>query len=209
MSGNVIIDNILKYIARLDAEKLAISDKDVICVKADGGFYATPIGKALVNVKAEDIKLITVAKEKDYALAKSIFDTREDIGAIIHAHSKHCTTIAKAGVKIPPVLDDMAQIIGPSAKCTKDNEIASILKTLKGRNACFIKGEGVIGTGRTLDESFTGCLVLEKAAKVYVEAVAIGGAKNINIVEATLMHFIFKKKYSKQDQDAKMSELKK
>jgi len=82
-----------------------------------------------------------------------------------------------------------------------------VIKTLKGRNACLVKGAGALSLGRTLDEAHTGALVLEKGAKAFMEATVLGGAKKIGLVDGLLMNFVYKKKYSKADQELKMEEL--
>ena len=123
--------------------------------------------------------------------------------AVIISAPPYAFAVGNIAKKIPAVLDDMAQIIGPSAKVTT---VAKIAKALKGRQACLVKGLGVVACGRTLDEAFTGTLVLEKGAKTFIECSALGGTKPINKLEAGLMHYIYKKKYSKLDQDKKMAE---
>ena len=108
--------------------------------------------------------------------------------------------VAKAGVTIPAVLDDMAQIVGPTCKTAEDN-IHSIIKTLKGRNSCLVKDKGCITSGRTMDEAYTCVLVLDKASHCFVSSSVIGKNMIINGFEARLMRFIYKTKYSKKNQE--------
>ena len=115
---------------------------------------------------------------------------------------------AKELKKFPACLDDMAQIIGPTAKVAPSGSVVDVIKTLKGRNACLIKNAGVIATGRTLDEAHTGSLVLEKGAIAYVGSTVLGNSVKISTFDAVLMRFIYKTKYSKKDQSAKQAELK-
>ena len=94
----------------------------------------------------------------------------------------------------------MAQIVGPTCKTSK-NDSASIIKTLKGRNSCLIKEDGCLTSGRTMDEAYTCVLVLDKAAHCYVSSAVIGKNKIINGLEARLMRFVYKVKYSKKNQE--------
>lgn len=206
MSLDKYKENILTYIAKMQKDGLIIGNNDTISIRTANGMIVTPLGVELTQVTSNDIVEITKFDDV-YALHKAIYDARDDINAIIHCHSKNCSIVAKAGVDIPAALDDMAQIIGLNAKCAKANDSQTIVKTLKGRNAVLIKDNGVIGTGRTLDECFTGCLVLEKGAKIFVESVALGGSNLIKFFEGKLMRFIYKKKYSKADQSSKMAEM--
>ena len=54
-----------------------------------------------------------------------------------------------------------------------------------------------------MDEAFTGCQVLEKACKAYIEAEFIGGAVPLRKFDARIMHWYYVKKYSKRKEDNK------
>ena len=51
--------------------------------------------------------------------------------------------------------------------------------------------------------------VLEKSAEITLKAEVLGGSKKINIFEAKLMRLIYKKKYSKAEDEFKASEVQK
>ncbi len=101
----------------------------------------------------------------------------------------------EGGFTLPAVIDDMAQIVGPTCRTVDGKEAAA--KELKKRNSCLIKGDGAVTTGRTLNEAFTCMMVLQKAAICFVSASVLGGNVVINGFEARLMRFVYKKKYSK------------
>lgn len=102
------------------------------------------------------------------------------------------------------MLDDMAQIIGPSIRvaeyavpCTKKLAKGAV-KALKGRNGGLLANHGAVCIGRNLDEAFTACEILEKACKTFIESEFLGDGVPINKFEAKVMHEYFLKKYSKQ-----------
>ncbi|MHA2252164.1 MAG: class II aldolase/adducin family protein [Candidatus Kariarchaeaceae archaeon] len=138
-------------------------------------------------------------------LHAKIYTDRKNINAVIHTHSMNASTVATARREVPPILDDMVQIIGPSIRVAKyalpstKKIVKETMKALKGRNAALMANHGAIGIGRDIEEAFTVCLVLEKACKSFIEAEFLGGAKAINKFEAYLMHQIYLRKYSKQD----------
>jgi L-fuculose-phosphate aldolase len=115
----------------------------------------------------------------------------------------NASTCAAARREVPPVLDDMAQIIGPTVRVAdyalpSTKKIVKLtVKALKGRNAALMANHGAVCVGRDLDETFVICQVLEKACKAFIEAEFLGGAKHINKFEAWAMHQIYIKKYSK------------
>ena len=198
---NKYVEKIIEYAKRLVEE--GIDDTNAcISLKAPKGYmYATKLGVALKDVDEKSVEKIELATSQgEYLLHATIYTAKEDVNAICHVHPKWVAPVAKAGATIPTVLDDMAQIVGPKCKTAK-NDIPSIIKKLKGCNSCLIKDDGCITTGRSLDEAYTCVLVLDKAAHCFVSSAVIGKNVTINIFEAKLMQFIYKKKYSKANQE--------
>ncbi len=195
------IQTILDYAKRLVAEGVVGAD-DMISMRFElNEMYITKAGVKLADLTEEDvIRMNIFTAEREYKYHSEIYKERADINAICQCYPKWVMPVAKAGVTIPAVLDDMAQIVGPTCKTSKD-DIASIIKTLKGRNSCLVKDKGCITSGRTMDEAYTCVLVLDKASHCFVASSVIGENKIINGFEARLMRFIYKTKYSKKNQE--------
>lgn len=140
------------------------------------------------------------------AVITATLKAKKDINAIIISGLKYTKIVSQTKAVIPPLLDDLAQIVGPSVKCAQLSS-KDIKRKLSGRNACTVEGEGAFAIGRTLDEADTATKVLEKGSKAFIESTMIGGAKPIRKFEAVLMHIIYKKKYSKLDQTNKIKEM--
>ena len=198
---NKTVQTILEYAQRLVDERV-VGESDMISLRTELNFmYITKAGVKLCDLKEDDVIKMNIFKvENEYKYHAEIYKSREDINAICQCYPKWVMPIAKAGVTIPAVLDDMAQIVGPTCK-TANDDIASIIKTLKGRNSCLVKDKGCITSGRTLDEAYTCVLVLDKASHCFVASSVIGENKIINGFEARLMRLIYKKKYSKTNQE--------
>ncbi len=134
-----------------------------------------------------------------------IYNDRKKFNAIIHTHQMNASTVASARREVPPILDDMTQIIGPTVRVapyalpSTKKITKKTVKALKGRNAALMANHGAVCVGRDLDEAFVVCQVLEKACKAFIEAEFLGGAKSINKFEAHLMHQIYIRKYSKEE----------
>lgn len=112
-----------------------------------------------------------------------------------------------AGREIPAVLDDMAQIIGPTVKRVALNKKA-IVKSLINESAVMIENGGdselsgmVITAGRNLYETYTGVLVLEKSAEIILKSSVIGGAKTLSWFNRDRQHSIYIKSYSKTEKE--------
>ncbi|MDR2266340.1 MAG: class II aldolase/adducin family protein [Christensenellaceae bacterium] len=167
---------------------------------------ATPVKHRDITIENVSKVLISddLSAHRFGDLHAKIYHARSDINAIITNHAPHCVGLSLTESKFPAVLDDVAQIIGPRVYVAPSSEIKSVLKCLKGHGACIVKNECVVATGRTVDEAHTAALVLEKGARAYIEGSVLGGAKKIPYFEAKLMRFVYKTKYSKADQEAKL-----
>jgi L-fuculose-phosphate aldolase len=173
----------------------------------------TPSGRAYADLTPNDIVTVnyhtacyegSVKPSSEKELHCEIYRTRKEIHAVIHTHQMNASTVAAARREVPPILDDMAQIIGLSVRVTKYARSATkkitrrTVRALKGRNAVLMANHGAVCVGRDLEEAFVVCQVLEKACKAFIEAEFLGGAKHIRAFEAHLMHRIYIRKYSRE-----------
>jgi Ribulose-5-phosphate 4-epimerase and related epimerases and aldolases len=199
---------IVKYSSELYREGL-VKKGDAVSMRTVDGILISDPEKALEEIAAEDVLKIKDGQETSgiALLHREIYNARPEINAIVTNHAQYSLALSEMVKKFPAVLDDFAQIVGPSGKVSPSDKPVDVIKTLKGRNACLVKGAGALSLGRTLDEAHTGALVLEKGAKAFMEATVLGGAKKIGLVDGLLMNFVYKKKYSKADQELKMEEL--
>jgi L-fuculose-phosphate aldolase len=181
-------------------------DEDNMVITPSGIDYenAMPMDMATMNIQT----LQWEGNRKPSSEAKlhaQIYKERKNINAVIHTHSMNASTVAAARREVPPILDDMAQIIGPTIRVAKyalpstKKIVKETVKALKGRNAALMANHGAIGIGRDIEEAFTVCQVLEKSCKAFIEAEFLGGAKSINKFEAWFMHQYYLRKYSKQN----------
>lgn len=179
-------------------------DTDRMLITPSGGEYLklTPDAIAVVSLRDGTYEGPKPSSEKN--LHRQIYLDRKAINAVIHTHSMNASTVAAARRDVPPILDDLAQIIGPGVRVAEyalpstKKLVRATMKALKGRNAALLANHGAICLGRTLEEAFLCCQVLEKGCKAFIEAEFLGGAKSINRFEAALMHQFYLRKYSKR-----------
>lgn len=188
-----------------------------VSIKADEDhMLITPSGRRYNDLMIDEIVLVnihtseydgSIKPSSEHKLHSEIYRTRPGINAVIHTHQMNASTCAAARREVPPILDDMAQIIGPSVRVapyalpSTKKIVKETVKALKGRMAALMANHGAVCIGRDMDEAFVVCQVLEKACKAFIEAEFLGGAKSINKVEAFVMHQVFLKKYSAQDKN--------
>jgi L-fuculose-phosphate aldolase len=183
-----------------------------VSVRVGEKVVITPSGANYDLLTEEDMPVIDLATG-DYEGAKpssekglhlEVYRQRKEINAVIHVHSPHASTLAAARKELPPILDDVAQLIGPGVRVadyalpSTSKIVRKTMRALRGRMAALMANHGAICLGRDLEEAFLCCQVLEKGCKAFIEAEFMGGAKGINYFEAVLMHQFFLRKYSKQ-----------
>lgn len=201
---------------RLLAEGLVARTWGNVSVRAGAHhMLITPSGRAYEDLAPDDIVPVdlrtgehrgALQPSSERKLHLEIYRTRPEIHAVIHTHQMNASTVAAARREVPPILDDMAQIIGPSVRCadyalpTTSKIVRTTVKALRGRMAALMANHGAVCVGRDLDEAFVVCQVLEKACRAFIEAEFLGGAKSIGPVDAFLMHQFYLRKYSALNQ---------
>ncbi|MBE6969838.1 MAG: class II aldolase/adducin family protein [Ruminococcaceae bacterium] len=125
------------------------------------------------------------------------FAARAELSAVLFCSPHHCVRAAEAGLTIPPVLDDSAQILGPKLRRAADS--AAVRRILRKNNACLLRSPspGVLCVGRSLMQAAAAALIAEKSARVYEDARKLGGARPLSGFVAHLMHSGYNKKYSR------------
>lgn len=197
---------------RLAETGLVVGTWGNVSVRVGDKMVITPSGGDYAAMTEADLPVVDIASgawegpkpssERDLHLA--VYRERKEINGVIHVHSPNASTLAAARRELPPILDDIAQLIGPSVRVAdyalpSTKKIVRVtMKALKGRMAALMANHGAVCLGRSLDEALLCCQVLEKGCKAYIEAEFLGGAKGINKFEAWVMHQVFLKKYSKQ-----------
>lgn len=196
---------IIKYAKELAGDKMTSKGKDFISYRIDQNtMFMTKPGADFANISNEDISIEIInreSKNKEIALHSNIYLTNFDTNAIIHSSHEIIEEIANSRSKIKAPLDDMAQIVGPTLRVVQSNDNRKIMKALKGRSACLIKGEGAISSGRTLAEAHTGAMVLFKACKCHAQGEILGGTITIPTFESYIMHKVYQMKYSAKNQE--------
>jgi L-fuculose-phosphate aldolase len=180
------------------------ADKVVMLVTPSGVAYETMTSDDIVQVNLKDGSHKGKKPSSEKNLHMEIYRTRKDAGAVVHHHAAHASTVAAARREVPAILDDLAQIVGPSVRVADyalpgtKKLVRKTVQAMKGRNAALLANHGAICVGRDLEQAILCCEILEKACRSFIEAEFLGGAKEINRFEAWIMHQYYLKKYSKK-----------
>lgn len=184
----------------------------------DSYMLITPSGQEYENLQPEDICLVNLETleyegklkpSMERGLHAQIYNERKEVNAVIHTHSVNACVIASTRQTVPPIIDDMVQIVGPSLK-TADYAVSgskkltkNVIKALKGRNAALLANHGGVCLGRDMEEAFTTCQLVEKCCRIFIESECIGGAVKLNKLESIAMHEYYMRIYSKKKRKLK------
>jgi L-fuculose-phosphate aldolase len=106
---------------------------------------------------------------------------RPDAGAVVHAHSVHCTALAMARKEIPACHYMIAAFGGSDVRCAGyatfgTEELADLtVKAMEGRTACLLANHGMIVLGENLDKAMWRAVELETIARQYIISLQLGG----------------------------------
>lgn len=170
-------------------------------------------GKILLSrLTPNDLSIVDIASctpeegpkpDRRFALHAAIYKKRKKFNSMIHVDSLSILTSSKKGIEVPPLLDDMAQLVGVSAKVAITwpyRGATPVLSALKKRNAVLLKNSGGLCGAGSFDDAHAVAQVLEKGCKAFIESTFMGGGFRINKVEALLMRIVYQIKYSKQNE---------
>lgn len=149
----------------------------------------TPSGRYYDSLTLNDIQVIDfevepvegdLAPSVETMLHIGIYQARKNINAVIHTHSTFASAISVAGMDIPAILDEQVTFLGGEIKLSEyamsgsEELVENALAALEERNAVLLANHGVVGIGRTMRDALTACELVEKTARVYISALALG-----------------------------------
>ncbi|MDB5282474.1 MAG: L-fuculose phosphate aldolase [Bacteroidota bacterium] len=156
---------------------------------SDTEFLLTDDSKDLKQLTQSDIQQTTSGP----AIFRQIFSKRKRIGCVLITRQQYASQLQQ---EVPAILDDQAQLLGVSVRIAKSER--DVINALSSRFAAIMPDGKSICIGATIEEAYVAAQLLEKTAKVFIEAKKIGGAVPINKIEAWLMQQYYQFKYSKE-----------
>ena len=158
----------------------------------DGELVAiTPTRVPYSRLRADDVLIIDFEAEpvegegvpsSETLTHLAVYRARPDVGAVIHTHSVYASVLAVAGLEIPPLLDEQVVALGGAVAVAEYGMSASedlaqkAVAALGERNAVLLRNHGALGVGTDLEDAVTVCELVERLAKIYVHALALGQA---------------------------------
>jgi L-fuculose-phosphate aldolase len=175
-----------------------------ISCRVEGKDYIaiTPSGMEYDKLAEEDIVVLDMQGNLIFGrrrpsielpLHLNLYNSRQDIQAIIHTHSTYATALACAHKHIAPIVEEMVQVAGGDVRVAKyalpgSGKLAeNVLTAIRDRYAVLLANHGMIGTAGTLEEALKVCEIVEKAAKITVLCSIVGQPVPISFEDVQTM----------------------
>lgn len=165
---------------------------------ANGNYLITPSKVGYDVMQPEDLVVLdpngnTVKgfrmSTSEREIHRGVMNARPDVNAVIHSHSAYAMACCAMEGGIPPISEEMAQLLGGGVPISskfvaseKHVELGEeIVRCIGSANAILIRNHGPVCLGRSLDEAKVCAQVVEKSAKIYLHLKAAGG--EVNVIE--------------------------
>jgi L-fuculose-phosphate aldolase len=176
-------------------------------------FFVSPTGMSYDALEADDIPLVNLdgrwfgrrLPSSEWRFHRDIFQSRDDVGAIVHTHSMNATALACTGRGIPAFHYMVAVAGGADIRCapyyTFGTQALSeaAVAALEGRKACLLSNHGVIAVGADLPAALALAGEVENLAAQYCAALALG---DVRILDEVKMRPVLDKFRTYGNQDA-------
>ena len=182
-----------------------------LSVRINESFLITPSALPYNQCMAEDIVLMDLEghaqgsrkPSSEWRFHRDIYTQRQDAGAVLHAHSPWCTTLACLQTPIPAFHYMVAVAGGLDIRCapyaTYGTQALSdyALEALQNRKACLLANHGLLCLDADLDRVLALAIEVEDLARVYGQTMQIG--KPVLLSDAEMMKVIGKFKDYRSD----------
>ncbi|OGT84480.1 MAG: fuculose phosphate aldolase [Gammaproteobacteria bacterium RIFCSPLOWO2_02_FULL_61_13] len=161
---------------------LGVGTAGNVSVRAPGGVLITPSGVPYSELRPADIVQLNPAGEvisgrlapsSEWRFHCDILARRNDVGAIVHAHSAFATAIACTRRDIPAFHYMIAVAGGDSIRCAPYATFGTAalsqhaLSALRGRQACLLANHGQIALGSNLTAALAMAQEVEELSRQY------------------------------------------
>ena len=148
---------------------------------------------------------VSLLPSSELPLHLEIYNNFPEARAIVHTHSVYASALAVAHKDLPPIIEDLSQIVGGAVRCTEYTIAGTKLLGQKaveamqgGRRAALLANHGAVCWGRNLKEALATAQILEKAAQIYCVAHSFGSPFPLNEKTVNTLHDFYLNHYSKR-----------
>lgn len=158
-----------------------------VSVRSGAGFLITPSALAYDRCEADDLVWLDDAgnasgrrrPSSEWRMHRDLYRHYPDAGAILHAHSPHCTALACLERAIPPFHYMVAVAGGDTVPCAPYATFGSqalsdaAVEALRDRRAALLAHHGMVCYAADLDNLLALAIEVESLARLYLLALPV------------------------------------
>ncbi|MBT9142578.1 MAG: L-fuculose phosphate aldolase [Dehalococcoidia bacterium] len=137
----------------------------------------------------------------EWRLHAAIFAGRPDVEAIVHTHSVYATAFAVARLSIPPVVEEMVQVVGGGVDVAdyalpgSEQLAKNAVNALGAKSAVVLASHGLVGVSASLTEALKVCQIVEKTAQAVLFARQLGSVYSLSENDILMMRSFYQTSY--------------
>lgn len=180
-----------------------VPGKSWIVVTPSGVDYPTMGADDLVVIDLETEEIIEghLKPTSELQMHLAILRARSDINAVMHTHSIYASACSAAHKEIPPLVEDIAQVVGGSVSVARYALPGTVelgtnaVKALGKKNAVLLANHGVVGVGDDIMDALRVCTIVEKGAHIFAIAKMIGTPVLLSLDDVEYLRNVYRNHY--------------
>jgi len=187
MIGAAVREQVLATARAMNRHGLNRGASGNVSARDGKGFWITPSALPYDQCTPEDMVWLDWAGQvkgrrkpsSEWRMHADIYRTYQQAGAILHAHSPYCTTLACLERPIPAFHYMVAMAGGDSIRCASYATFGTqalsdrVIEALCDRSAALLAHHGMICHGADLDRVLALAIEVETLAQIYLQALAV------------------------------------
>ena len=191
------------YLAKHESGKMPEHICDLGSSVRNGNTFTLTVGGQSVDVDMETGLGINGIAPKVEKIHRAIYKN-DNCSMIQHLTTPDVVAVSASGDNMTPMIDDFAQIVGLDVKnCPwidgdTDECAKEIGKSISGRNAVLVEGNGALVTGNNEGDMQALDIIMDKGCAAVIDCDIFNRAHYVPKAECFLMRTVYLAKYSKQ-----------
>ncbi len=215
MSGyDLIRQQIIDYSCRLAREgylkgtggnvSIRVPGKEMLAITpSNQDYFSLTVDDICVCGFDQELVLGTMKPSIETGLHIAVYQTRSDVGCVMHTHQDFASAVAIMNKPIPALFDEQVRFLGrcvqviPYAPSGTGLLAGNVRRMVKNHhNAYILKNHGVLCLGPTPERAYHNVLLLEKAALSYI--LAFYTEEKVSRIPLPIREIVFAKLRSEQ-----------
>lgn len=183
---------ILDVCLQMVKNDLVIGSSGNVSVRVEDHVVITPSSVHYTEMTFEDMVVLDLNSKVleghrnpsvEHQMHIELYNTRADIGAVVHTHSIYASAMAVLNESLPPIIDETVPKIGSHIRVSDyampgTKQLGTNVRiAIEERSAALIANHGAVCIAKTLKEALFLSLLLERTCKIYMLAKQVGVPK--------------------------------